>query len=204
VNDTRGRRVLVFAVNTFGRFNTAASNEYDVLVDTDGDGNPDFSVTAFDFGAVTAGAFDGRVGVFVVNLRTQRLRVSPFLAAAPTDGSTLLLPVLASQLSDAANPRVNLTPANPRISYTAQSLNLVTGDTDATNAGELGFFNVFAPAVDTGQLVTLRPGDRANVAVRVDAAEFARTPAKGLMIVNLDDRAGAEQADLLRADGRGD
>jgi hypothetical protein len=182
------RRTLVFAVNTFERFSTAAANEFDVLVDTNGDGTPDFDVIAVDLGAVTTGSFNGQVGVFVQNLKTGSLVVR-FLAVAPTDGSTLLLPVRASDLG--------LTPASPRFTYFVQSFDLVNGGTDQTV--DTGSFNAFAPAIDTGQFVTLAPGATANVPVAVNRAEFARTPPTGVMVVNLDGRAGAKQAELIRA-----
>ena len=41
-------RLLGFAVNTYGRWTSAANNEVDVLVDTDRDGTPDFVVIAAD------------------------------------------------------------------------------------------------------------------------------------------------------------
>jgi hypothetical protein len=198
--DGAGRRFLVFAVNSYGRFNSAAANEYDVLVDTDLDGAPDFDVFSFDLGALTAGSFDGQVAVFVQNLATNAISVR-FLAVAPTDGSTLLLPVLTSQLTDRARPLVSVTPANPRFSYSAQSSNLLTGETDRTD--DVGFFNAFSPAIATGDFATVAVGGTARVPLQVDAVEFARTPAKGLMIVNLDDAAGAEQAELVPA-GDGD
>jgi minor extracellular serine protease Vpr len=194
--DSAGRRFLVFAVNSHGRFNTAATNEYDVLVDTNLDGTPDFDVFSFDLGALTAGSFNGQVAVFVQNLATNAISVR-FLAVAPTDGSTVLLPVLTSQLTDRARPLVSLTPANPRFSYFARSLNLLTNETDRTD--DVGLFNAFSPAIATGDFATVAVGGSARVPLQVDAVEFARTPAKGLMIVNLDDTAGEAQADLLRA-----
>jgi subtilisin family serine protease len=186
--DAGGRRLLVFAVNTFERFSTAAANEFDVLVDTNGDGDPDFDVIAVDLGAVTAGDFNGQVAVFVQNLKTGGLVVR-FLAIAPTDGSTLLLPVRASDLG--------LTPASPRFTYFVQSFDLLNGNSDQTV--DSGSFNAFAPAIETGQFVTLNPGATANVPVAINAAEFAVTPPTGVMVVNLDGRAGARQAELVRA-----
>jgi minor extracellular serine protease Vpr len=182
-------RFLVFAVNVFERFNNAAVNEYDILVDTNLDGTPDFDVFAIDLGLLTAGP-NGQVVVGVQNLATGAISVR-FMADAPTDGTTLLLPVLASQLG--------LTPASPRFSYTAKSSSSLTGDSDATD--DTGFFNAFTPAVETAQFETVAVGGTATVPVHVNAAEFAKTPATGLMIVNLDDAAGAEQADLIRATG---
>src|SRR6184192_2860681 len=44
---------LVFAVNTFGRASNPVTMEYDVLVDVDGDGTPDYDIVAADLGLLT-------------------------------------------------------------------------------------------------------------------------------------------------------
>ncbi|GEJ58200.1 S8 family serine peptidase [Anaeromyxobacter diazotrophicus] len=183
-----GRRYLVFAVNTFNRFSSAAVNEYDVLVDTNGDGAPDYAVSAIDYGLVTAGSFSGDVAVVVQNLATGAASIR-FFANAPTDGSTLELPVRASDLG--------LTPAAPRFTYSVQAFDLFTGDSDATS--DAGAFNAFASAVATGDYVTVAPAGNASVSVAVDPAEWAQTAPKGLMIVNLDGKAGRDQAVLVPA-----
>src|SRR5207249_826736 len=85
-------------------------SEYDVLLDTNGDGVDDHAVVGADFGNITAGSFDGRVGAFVVDLVTGATSIF-FFATAPTDSSTLLLPVPASALG--------LSAANPRFTYGA-------------------------------------------------------------------------------------
>ncbi|HET9596702.1 MAG TPA: S8 family serine peptidase [Anaeromyxobacteraceae bacterium] len=186
-DDGAGGRIVVFAVNTFERFSTAAADEFDVVVDTNADGKPDFLVAAADFGLVTAGAPDGRVGVFVIDLATGSASIN-FLADAPTDGSTLLMPVLGSDLG--------LTAEHPRFTYSLQSFDQ-NGNSD--QSVDSGSFNAFTPAIETGQFVTVNPGATANVPVAIDAAEFARTPPTGVMVVNLDGRAGAKQAELIKA-----
>ncbi len=58
--DSSSGKVLVFAVNTFRPWSSAATNEFDVLVDVNGDGKPDFDVVGIDLGLLTTGAFSGR------------------------------------------------------------------------------------------------------------------------------------------------
>ncbi|MFL5298829.1 MAG: S8 family serine peptidase [Anaeromyxobacteraceae bacterium] len=179
-------RTLVFAVNLFQRFSTAAVDEFDVLLDVDGDGTADFDVFSIDLGLLTAGDFNGQLIVGVQDLATGDISGSPFAPFAANDGATLLLPVPAAS--------VNVGAANPRFAYAAQSLSFDTGDADTTG---VGLFNAFTPAVETGQFASVAPGERATVPVSVNAAEFAKTAPKGLMIVEVEDRAGAAQAELI-------
>jgi subtilisin family serine protease len=178
--------LLVFAVNTFQRFNTAAAGEIDIFIDTDGDGESDFDVFSFDFGALTTGSFDGRAVVGVQNLRTGGISLS-FFTDAPTDGSTLLLPVFTSDLG--------LSPSNPRFSYITQYFNIVDGG--GAQVPGVASFNAFAPAISTGDFVQVDPGARAVVPISIDPAEQALTPALGVMVVNKENRSGAAQATLL-------
>jgi hypothetical protein len=125
-----------------------------------------------------------------VNLNSGR-GVTRFLAPAPTDGSTIELPVRASDLG--------LTPANPRFSYTAASSYLRTESTDTDAITEPGRFNAFLPAISQGQRVSLPPNGITTVEVWLNPAEWQLTPARGLMVVTLDNRSGADQAQLIEA-----
>src|SRR5262249_1661374 len=82
------RQLLAMAVNTGDRWTTAVQNEFDIYRDVDDDGSADYVIFTYDFGAVTAGSFDGRYGVFVLALASGELRSNGFLAIAPSDGST--------------------------------------------------------------------------------------------------------------------
>ena len=191
-----GRRLLVFAVNVWNPFNSASVNEYDVFVDTDLDGTPDRLVVGIDLGLITAGSFDGRLaaavfplGIVDGNLVITGAGVIRFLASAPANGSTVLLPVRASDLG--------ITPANPRLAYTAEAFSFETGAFDAT--GGIGRFNAFTSAVATADFVAVPVGGSATVPLAIDNAEWALTPPAGVMVVTTDDRAGLRQADLLPA-----
>jgi len=180
--------ILVFAVSTFERFSNAAAGEFDILIDVNGDGVPDFDLVGIDLGAITAGVFNGQLASALVNLKTGAVRIR-FLADAPTDGSTLLLPVLASDLG--------ITPANPRLTYSAQVFNLIDGSSAAMPG--TASFNAFTPAISNAMFVPVAPNTSATVPVAVDPVEWAKTPALGLMVVTEDNRAGAPQARLIEA-----
>jgi minor extracellular serine protease Vpr len=180
--------VLVFAVNTFERFSNAAAGEFDILIDVNGDGVPDFDLVGIDLGAITAGIFNGQLASALIHLKTGAVRIR-FLADAPTDGSTVLLPVLASDLG--------ITPANPRLTYSAQVFNLLDGS--AAEVPGAASFNAFTPAISNAMFVPVAPKATASVPVTVDPVEWAKTPALGLMVVTGDNRAGAPQARLIEA-----
>jgi hypothetical protein len=178
--------VMVFAVNTYGRFSNPASGEYDILIDVNGDGKPDFILFSGDVGAIETGSANGQIGTFLVNLATGDL-FSEGLADAPTDGSIVLMPVLASALG--------ISPKNPRFTYTVNAF-------DDTGAGEsvtgTASFNAFAPAISNAIFVSVAPNTTLDVPVAVDPVEFKKTPALGFMVVTEDNRSGADEANLLK------
>ena len=180
--------ILVFAVNTFERFSNAAAGEFDILIDVNGDGVPDFDLVGIDLGLVTAGTSNGQLVSVLFNLKTGA-GIIEFFADAPTDGSTVLLPVFASDLG--------ITPANPRLTYSAQVFNLLDGSGAALPG--TASFNAFTPAISNAMFVPVAPHATATVPVTVDPVEWAKTPALGLMVVTEDNRAGAPQARLIEA-----
>jgi hypothetical protein len=178
--------VLAFAINTYKGWSTAEQEEFDISIDTNGDGVPDYVVFNADFGLVTAGLANGQVASFVENLTTHDLSVN-FLADAPTDGSTIILPVLISDLG--------LTAASPRFSYTVQSFDQLSNQTDEFR--QVARFNAFQSSVSTGDFVTVNPNQALGVTVKVNPTEFAVTPAMGVMIVTHDNKNGAGEVNLL-------
>jgi minor extracellular serine protease Vpr len=183
--------ILVFAVNTFGAPSNPVTNVYDVLLDVNGDGIPDYDVEAADLGLLTTGSFNGEMAVAVFNLATGS-GVLEFLATAPTDGTTILMPLVASD--------VGVTSANPRFSYVAQTLDLFSGNVDAITSA--GSFNAFHSSISTGAFAVLPPGANTNVPITLDRNEFRITPALGAMVVSLDNLAkGNRQALLLSVSG---
>jgi hypothetical protein len=182
----QGDAILVFAVNTYGRFSNPASGEYDILIDANGDGVSDFILFSGDIGAVETGTANGQIGTFLVNLKTNVV-LAEFPADAPTDGSIVEMPVFASDLG--------ITPANPRFSYTMNAF-------DDTGAGEsltgIASFNAFAPAISNAMFVPVARNRNIDVPVTIDPVEIKKTPALGFMVVTEDNASGASQANLLK------
>jgi minor extracellular serine protease Vpr len=178
--------ILVFAVSTHGRFSNAAQGEYDIYLDVNGDGVWDYILFVADSGLVTTGRnASGLPGVFLLNLATGTLAQQSF-ADAPTDGSTVLMPVLASHLG--------LSPSNPRFTYFVNAFDGVGGG--ETVAGTASF-NVFTPSVSNAMFLPVAPHTTVDVPVGVDPVEFALTPALGFMVVTEDNASGRSQANLI-------
>ena len=177
--------ILVFAVNTYGRFSNPAAGEYDIYIDVNGDGVWDYVLFAADSGLVETGETNGQMGTFLENLATGAL-LAEFNADAPTDGSTVLIPVFASDMG--------ITPANPRFSYLMNAFDSVGGSETVPGTAA---FNAFAPSVSNAMFVPVPVNKTAEVPVVINPAEFKKTPALGFMVVTQDNLSGGSQANLL-------
>jgi hypothetical protein len=122
------------------------------------------------------------------NLASGAMRAE-FSADAPTDGSTVLLPMLASH--------IGISPTNPRFTYVVNAFDSAgTGESVAGAAS----FNAFTPAVSNAMFLAVAPNTTTDVPVAVDPVESAKTPALGFMVVTEDNVSGQAQANLLRLD----
>jgi len=118
--------------------------------------------------------------------------VSLRFADVATDNSTVLLAVRASALGG------TLTAASPRFTYQEQHFSGIDGSGAAMPG--IGKFNAFAPALAVSYAGgAIAVNGSAPATVNVNAAEWAMTPAQGLMIVAPDNSQGANQARLLPA-----
>ena len=196
VSDTD--RGMVFAINTWGRSANQTVNEYDILVDTNGDGFVDFFVVGVDLGAVLNGSFNGQMASFVIDASTGAI-IDAFFADAPMNGSVVELPALASDLGLSQNPS-NLGPGkrggqSQQFTYAVNAFGLVTGGVDTTSAAT---FNPFVPPVSSGDFATLPPGSATAMSLTVDKDQQKKTPALGWLVVSVDDANGAPQAEEVQ------
>src|SRR5882762_986699 len=189
-------KILVFAVNVFHPWTTPVLNEYDILLDVNGDGK-------FDFAVVSVGLSSGRVRVNIFDLSkspaVQVKQTVVFAATAPNNESTILLPIVAAD--------VGVKASSPRFAYAAQGFDGFTGDfdflgenPDGTVAANAARFNAFNNAVSTGGFAVVGPRARTSVPLTINATEFATTPALGVMVVGMENFSGRAEADLLRFD----
>jgi len=203
---TTNDRALVFAINVWGFYSNPSVTEFDVLVNTDGDADPEFVVVGIDIGAVLAGAFDGRFASLVFDAETGDL-VNAWVAEAPLNGSTMLLPFLASDIGVSG-----LSVRNPftTLGLQALSFSLVPGDAgdedtpdpvsldDVTAPTRIGLGGLLGSGRGGSSSVLLAPGESATIPAPTGLLQQT-LGAKGWMIVTHDDANGAPQADLVPA-----
>ena len=184
-------QLIVFAINTEEAWSSPSTREFDVAIDLNGDGIPDYYVVAIDLGLLIDGFANGQV-VTVVYDSTHVPQFVEFAAIAPFDSSTILLPVLAAD--------IGVTPASPRFSYKATGRDLVqTGASDSFTSWAK--YNAFGSAITDGQFVgSFAPNATAAVPFSVNTTELARTPALGLMVVTQDNKNGTDETNLVKID----
>jgi minor extracellular serine protease Vpr len=184
-------RGLVFLINTWGQATNQSVNEFDILVDTNRDGTPDFVVVGADLGAVLTGVFNGQMASFVINASTGAI-VDASYADAPMNGSTIELPLLASDLglTQKAN---GIGPVKRQgFVYSVNAFSLVPGGLiDTTGSASI---NPFAPPVSSGDFAALASGDSASFTLSIDQDQAKKTPALGWLVASVDDANGAAQA----------
>lgn len=192
--DTPDGKVLVFAVNTHHRWSNAASNEFDVVIDRNADGKADATVFSYDSGLVRTGDANGRSEVFISIPATPTtpaaLYAAGFYASAPTDSSTILLPVFASDLG--------LTESAGSFHYTVASYS-VTNTAGSDEIAAAAAYNPWSPALESGQYVEVPRNGTAKVDVAVDAEAYAAQKPLGVMAVVIDNKAGTSETVLVKA-----
>jgi hypothetical protein len=180
-------RLLTFAFNT-NKPNSSVdmgniSFQVDVTLAGNTSGNSDYSIFTEDVGLATGtGAYNGQIGVVVVNNNTGS-GIIRFLATAPFDGSLVLLPTLASD--------IGVTSSAPRFTYQGTSFFFADDPvnqsllTDSTGTAVFNAFNPSISASVTGGTLplTLTPGQLAAINLNIDPIEWNVTPTDGVMIV---------------------
>ena len=147
---------VAFAITMEQPWSSPNLREFDVHIDINGDGITDYVLVGIDLGLITTGAIDGRMvgAVYKRNANNVFAQTAiDFLATASTDGSTFILPVLASSLGiTAANPRIQLHRDRVQLEYRRSR----------SIPGVLAKYNAFTPAISNGMFVTVPPGGTAN------------------------------------------
>jgi subtilisin family serine protease len=180
-------RSLQFVINLHGRWSNAAVTEFDIPIDLQNDGRPEFFVVGVDFGVVTTGSFDGRVASLIFNAAGDL--INAWVAENPMNGSTIVLPTLASDIG--LDPAVNSTKFN----YAVAAFGIVPeGPVDVTASSS---FRSHDPPVSTGDFIELNPGATQTLNLWVDKGKNAGTPQRGWLVVSLDDANGGAQADQI-------
>ena len=194
-------RCLVFALNVWGTWNNPTENILEVDVDTNLDGKPDFAIDGIDLAAVLD-ADNGVESSVIVNLHTGNI-VNLYLGSGGPNGSTVLLPVLASDLGLKPNHKTTFdydAASFPYADGTTTSLAVdVMGTGDVSpGASQTARFNAFHPSVSNGQFKLFPKNALKAISLDLDpSAYLPKRGQKGWMIVSLEDASGAFQADFV-------
>lgn len=145
------------------------------------------------------GESNGITDAFVLDLDSNEL-IDVFDTVVSADGSTILLPALASDFGlDQDGPASFEYFVR---SYGAMTDNaftdvMHTGD-NSPQASENARFNPFSPSLSTGYFKTLSAGKTTAIPLTVRTSTYrARLGQKGWLVVTLDDGHGADQADMV-------
>jgi minor extracellular serine protease Vpr len=179
--------LVVFAVNTHDRWSNAASVEFDVDVDTNRDGESDYVVIGYDSGYIRNGEYNGLTEVFVLDTATGALSPSGYLAQAPTDSSTILLPLDASSLG--------LSASSGAFTYTASAYTVLGLGEDSI--ADWASYDPFHKAFSDSDQVMVGRNKTAKLTVVADQAAYAAQKPKGLMVVSVDNKSGSSEAKLI-------
>jgi hypothetical protein len=183
-------RGMVFLINTYGQATNQSVNEFDVNIDTNGDGQPDYIVVGYDLGFILTGVYNGQYGSFIVNAATGEI-VDIWLADVPMNGSTIELPALASDIG---------LSGSTTFKYWVNAFSVVPGGIVDTTSAAL--FNPFNPAVSTGDGSlpgVAADGGTASLGLTVNRGLQEKTKALGWLVASVDDANGAPQADEVPA-----
>ena len=201
-------RALIWAVNHHDRYSTASQNAIFVDVNTrsciatDGpscqNSDAEYSVLGVDLGLFLAGSTSGQYAAFTIDNISGAL-TDAYYADAPVNGSTVLLPTLASSLG--------LKQGAAEFGYSVfafcvycESDFAIDVVTTSRSDQPQARFAAFRPPVSQGDYFELQPGASATLPLTVDRYSYARNLTKGWMIVTIDDRNGERQADTIYAE----
>lgn len=171
--DGNGTGWLLFAIQTAHPWSNPAADEFDVLVDVNGDGNPDYDVAAVDYGALTQGDNNGEDVVAVFDLNNGGGDIE-YLAGANFNGTTMELPVDFAQLGGIA--------AGTPISYTVESFGLTDGTQDDLGTAT-ATYDLFHPVFSNNFEDVVDPNATASDPISVDLAQWQVTPQLGLLVL---------------------
>ncbi len=194
-------RCLVFAINTWHPWNSGVDNEYDVDIDLNGDGKPEYAVVGVDYWSAFGPSATQLPISLVLDLRHGVRIVDVWYSTAAPNSSTILLPVLASEIGRSA--------AQSTFRYWAESYSrdgfnsdvMFSGDSGSGGINREALFDAFHNAVSNGNFLPLNPGGSGDIDVSVNTAKYRpeQFSQKGWMFVNLEGPDGASQAELIPA-----
>jgi hypothetical protein len=175
-----------FAIQTAHPWTNPAEEEFDVLVDVNGDGTPDYDVVAVDFGALTAGSANGEDVVAVISEVTGAASIR-YLAGGMFNGSTMELQFDFDQLCQSGTPCVS--PTTP-ITYQVFSFDRNGGSDSVASIPPI---NLFAPVFSNNFEDVVPAGSTATDTTTLNSTNWAATPQLGLLVIEQNDQHNGNQ-----------
>lgn len=191
-------RCLIFAINTWSGWSNAAANLYQVAIDVDSDPDPDYVILVIDDGVAFTGVANGIVDALILDYDTFDL-IDGFFAVAPANGSTMLVPALASDFGLRKNGRTHFDYVVDAVTEgdTVAFDEMTTGNA-AAGASDWARFDAWKHPISNGFFKPLKADKVATVPLKVNADTYRPNRGhKGWLVVTLDDANGAAQADML-------
>lgn len=186
--ESQGIKYLAFAVNMHKRFSNAALNEYDVVIDNNNDGTPDWSLATTDAGEVLTDDANGVPEMFLVDLHKPsndptRITATSLRALAPTDSATVVMIIPADAVG-----------VTGRFTYTA----IASGGNDLYNGDDVidqsATYDITKRPFTDGIEQDAPAGGVLPLDITVDPAAAADQKPLGYMVVVLDNLAGVSEA----------
>jgi hypothetical protein len=188
----QGDRSIFFAVNTWNRWSSPGGDvEFDIGIDTGGSPAPDFFVFGYDGGQLFDDAYDGQYLSIIVTPSGHF--VDAWTTDAPLNGSTLILPVAASDLGLTKNGVNQFSISN------LNGFSLTNNAVDHVNVpgGGAAVIRPWAPPLAQGFSAQLTPGQTTSTLLKFQQ-QAKNDHLLGWMVISMDDANGAPQADTIR------
>ncbi len=135
-------RILEFGVANYGPRSAPSNMEWDVLIDANGDGTPDYDAVVADLGLLQGGSATGQMASAIFSLSTGHGFIL-FTVDSENNVAWETVPILLDYLNFVGGPTINN--ANPVISYFVVTTDLGTGYADVSGSAT---FNVMEPTLD--------------------------------------------------------
>ena len=176
-------RTVNFALNSSSRFSNPAQVVYNVDIDNNNDGKAEYRVISEDSDYVqTQQRFNGFAKVFVEDLSDGNIYPTGSVTLSPTDSSTVVLKVAASQ--------VGIT---GKFSYTANAVD-IRNTAAADTIEQWAQYDPTNKPFNDGQLFTVNRGESKTFNLERNDAAYADQKTLGYMAVAFDNAQGVTEA----------